>query len=662
MSLLAPLGLLALVALPTIVLLHMRHTTPREKPIPTLRFWLAAEPKPTRRPRLRRPPFTLLLLLQLLAAAALAIALARPVVAGALAPLGFDLRTEPRHLLVLLDGSTSMAARGSASGTTRYEEARAEAVARLGALGEGDVATVLALGSRIETFSATDAAGLNALRARLAALPMPGGRADLDAALALAHDLLLPDRANDAVVLTDGAVAVDPTTAAAFGAPLELVRFAGSGGSDNVAVVSIATRGTADAGSAPTLYTRIANFGPVSMTAPVVLRADGIEMDRQQTTVPADGGAVDLAWPLPPGATEATVAVETNDALPADDVASLPIGAGAGSLSLRILLASDLASPLARALAALDGAAVTIEPTSALTDPAALAPYDLIVVEGAASTPDTLAALKTPLLIVAPLAGGPLPVTGMMSDSGIERLRAGDPLLRGVDLSGVSFGEAPIVDPGSGGREVVGAGEGPLILRDEIGGEPAIVFAFDLTASNLPHRIAFPVLVANAVAELAPAPLPATVPLGDPATIQARSGTAAIEIIPPAGPPAQFTFDPLMKAGGVVAPREASFEQTGQPGAYLAIERDAAGNETGRGRFVVNAGHSRESDLRPNLDLPAVLATARSADLDTTSGSAITDLWPLLALAALALAILEWLIALLPHRRAVRRPAGATSP
>ena len=46
MNLLAPLGLAALVAIPVIILFHMRHTTPTRRPVPSLRFWEAANPRP----------------------------------------------------------------------------------------------------------------------------------------------------------------------------------------------------------------------------------------------------------------------------------------------------------------------------------------------------------------------------------------------------------------------------------------------------------------------------------------------------------------------------------------------------------------------------------------------------------------------------------------
>jgi len=651
-SLLLPVGLVALVALPVIVLLHMRHTAPRPKPIPALRFWLAARPEQTQQTRLRRPPISLLLLLQLLAAAALALALARPAVAGALGALGLDLQTEPRHLILLLDGSTSMAAEGEAAGRTRYDEARTDALGRLAELADGDVATVLLLGTRVSTLSATDAVGFGELRDRLAATPLPGGRADLDAALALARDLLLPGRDNEIAVLSDGAVAADPATVAALGAPVEFRRFGGAGGDANAAVVSVAARATGGDGGG-NLYARLANFGPEPLTAPVLLLADGIEAGRQEVSLPADGGAVELSWPLPPGASEASVLLEADDALLADNRADLPLAGG--DLSLRILHVSDVPSPLARVLGAIEGAGVTSEPGERLNDPAGLGTFDLVVLEGVAPPPGALEELQAPLLIVAPPPGGPLPTDGVMVEPEIERLRAGDPLLEGVDLSGVTFGETPIVAADAAQQEVVGAAEGPLVLRTAIEGESAVVLAFDPAGSNLPRRVAFPILIANAVAELAPAPLPQTVALGEPLRVQPRAGTAEVEIAPPTGDPVTLAFDPA--DGGT--PRDAVFAATGQPGGYDVVERDAAGTETGGGRFVVNAGHPRESDLRPTPDLAETLAAAEGSLAGPARGPGLADLWPPLALAALALLLLEWLVALLPRRRLVPAAVGA---
>ena len=267
MNLLAPLGLAALIAIPVIILFHMRHTTPTRRPVPSLRFWETANPRPAEARRLRRPPLSLPLLLQIAAAALLAVALARPATAAQLAALAPGLHAEPRHLILLLDGSTSMSATAGATSTSRWEAARLEALDRLAPLRQGDVATVILMGTRPVTLTATDDASLIALRERLALISQPGGRADLDAALALAGDLFLPNLDREVVVISDGAVTADPAVVAGVDAPVTLV-IAGGAESDeeraNLAVIDISARPSPSGDGTVGLYTSVANFGPRS--------------------------------------------------------------------------------------------------------------------------------------------------------------------------------------------------------------------------------------------------------------------------------------------------------------------------------------------------------------------------------------------------------------
>lgn len=668
MSLLVPLGLVALVALPIVVLLHMRHTTPRQRPIPSLRFWLAAEPRRTEQTRFRRPPLTLLLLLQLLIAGALAVALARPATGRALDLFGLDLRTEPRHLLLLVDGSTSMAATDTPAGISRFEAARRATLDRLATLREGDVATVLLLGTRTTSFGATDAASLRALRERVAAVPQPGGRADLDAALTLARDLLIPGLDDEVTLLTDGAVAVDPGVVARLGAPVELllVGAAATGApADNVAVVDLSTRAAPDNPDLRQLYARVVNFGATSVAVPIALTGDGLELGRETATLPADGGAVELSWALPEGTGEVEVRAESDDALPADDRASLVLPGGEGEadeLALDVLLLSDAPTPLQRALAALPGARVTTEPVDAVGDALAGRPFDLVVYERSLPPLDAPAAAAIPMLFVNPPAGGPFLTDGALLEPTVSRLRADDPLLVGVDLAGATFGETPRYVLGDGQAEVVGAAEGPLVFRGEVEGQPAIVLAFDLAQSNLPRRVAFPILIANAVAELAPSPLPPSVPLGDPLEYRPRAGAATIRIAPPGGEPVDLSLavaPTSTRVEGAEGPdgaaperlRTVVFADTGEPGVYRVRELDDRGQERGGGSFTVNAGHPRESDLRPNPDLAPALAAAAGSS-DAPGGAALSDLWPALALLALVALAVEWLVAV------TRRPRG----
>src|SRR5690606_26029774 len=124
------------------------------------RFWLAADPEPVQDMRFRRPPLTLPLVLQLLLAAVVALALAQPVTSRALEALGLSGRTGPVHLIMLLDGSTSMLAADPSGERTRFDVARATARERLDTLREGDVATLLMMGTRLTTQGATDDASM----------------------------------------------------------------------------------------------------------------------------------------------------------------------------------------------------------------------------------------------------------------------------------------------------------------------------------------------------------------------------------------------------------------------------------------------------------------------------------------------------------------------
>lgn len=650
MSLLLPAGLLALLALPVIVVLHMRHTTPRTRTVPTLRFWLAAQPAPVEEIRWRRPPITLLLVLQLLVAAAVALALAQPVTSRALDALGITSRSGPVHLIVLLDGSTSMTAE-SGTGTTRFETARGIALSRLATLRDGDVATLLLMGTRLTTQGATDAAGLTLLRQRLADLAPAGGRADLNAALRLSGNLLLPDRDDQILLLTDGALSVDANVAAAAGAAIELVDLGDPAAAGNLAVVDLAARASAANPDLFELYARLMSFAPAETTVPVALAGDGLEIDRQIVTIPPNGGSVELLWPLPAGTGRASVRLDHADPLLADNEASVMPRQGAErALALKILLVSEAPDSLYRVLTAIPGAQVTTEPGSGFEAALAAAAYDLIVFERVTPPAALLARVATPMLFVAPPPGELFPAAGTILEPRLSQVQAQDPLLAGVDLGGVTFGETPRFEAGPA-TVIAGTAEGPLIMRTTLNQAPAIVLAFDLARSNLPRRVAFPILLANAVTELAPSALPAAVPLGDPLRYRPRAEATMIRVTPPTGEPAELAITGAPAASGPAAGRDITFANTGQAGTYTIAEINAAGDEIGSGRFVVNAGHERESDLRRNPTLAETLALARPGAAAGGTGASLTNLWPLLTAAALVLLLLEWGAGFLPRWR-----------
>jgi hypothetical protein len=316
-------------------------------------------------------------------------------------------------------------------------------------------------------------------------------------------------------------------------------------------------------------------------------------------------------------------------------------------------MVSDLPGALARALMAIENVQLSIEPSD---NAAAIAAggYDLVVFDRTAPPVETLDRITTASLWAAPPVGGPFATDEGVSDPSITRLRAGDPLLEGVDLSGATFGPTPVFTLGAGDEEIVGSPDGPLLFRGEVNGRPAVVLTVDPEASNLPKRVAFPVLVANLVGALAPDGIPAALPLGEPLVYEPRAATASVEIAPPSGEPVQIEVAPPLAGGNGDAARQVVFADTGAAGAYRVTEQDAAGRVLGATRFVVNAGHTRESDLRLNPDLAGVLATASGVDIAAQRQERV-DLWPLLALLALGVILVEGVVALWPARRGSAR-------
>jgi len=635
---LAPIGLLALIGIPLVIFFHMRHTTPVERAVPTLRFWRFVAPAPTDDARLRRPPISLLLLLQLLAVSALGLALARPAVADAWA--GLTQRTEPKHLVILLDGSTSMAATDVDSGSDRFTVAKELAAERVGELRDGDVATVMLLGTSVQSFEATDGAGLRTLETRVRELSLPGGRADLNAALVLTSNLMLPDLENQVVVITDGAVAADRSVAANVHAPIELL-LVGRASAANLAVVQLTARASGDNANQTELFARLANFSDQQVNATVSVFANGIVVDSENLQIDANATVDFISDLLPSDVSRLRVELQANtdDALPADNAAELVL-ARDSDLAQRILLVSDTPLVLQRALTSLPGAHVTtISTTEHLNGDIPAGPYDLYVFEG--YTPVSADEIVAPAFFVDPPVDGLLPTTGVMTAASVQHVRAGDPLLDGVDLTGLTAGETPILQMSEGDTAVVEGEGGPLLYRGAAPGstEPMVVLAISLQESALPQRIAFPILTANVVRALAPAALPDSAALGDPVTIEPRAGAATVRIVSPSG--IETDIPAAVDAGGAI--ETVVFPTTGEAGEYSVQELSTSGRAGATGSFVVNAGHPVESNLRANEELPEALAQAAASDEVGTTRRGLGDLWPALAALAVGVLVFEWL-------------------
>ena len=579
MSLFWP-GTLALLAVPLIVLLHLIRQRHRKARVPALTLWQQLAPPPERRARML--PLTWLLLLHVLAALCLGLALAQPQ----LNPLGIQ---SPTHTILIIDRSSSMAAQDVAP--SRFAQAQQAAFQVIDSLAAEDSLALVSLDAMPQLIGTGDAVDRERLRSLVAGLAPAGNGSDLQRALELAQSLLEPDKQNRILILSDQAFP-SPQQALTTGAPTAWRTWGGA--APNLAITTFAARRLPS--GAVSVYARVSSFEMPPLATEVALQVDGTLFSEQTVQVPLNGSH-ELVWEVPASAEQLELFLASDDALPADDQAFLPLNQ-AQNLRVRIITPdSESSVALERVLSALPGLSVTV---AAQDDPQN--PVDVVVLNGVLPDPFPSGAL----LIIDPPPGDPrLPVL-----SNLVQERASSAALDGafalVDLSSVQWqGRHPLGPLPPALRPVIRDLNGaPLVVQGAFNGQPTVIWAFDPAASNLPARLAFPLLSAASIDVLTGGALPATLPPGSP--------NPAPNMLGPDGSSVPGRLD--------------------QPGWYRFTDQP--------GRISVNFGDPLESQLvpqpQPTFDLQPYATNVAIQPPQRM------QLWPWLVALALLVITLEW--------------------
>lgn len=606
MSLLAPLGLLALLTLPVIVFLHMLRERRRRVIVPSLLLWQLLPQSHAARQR-RRLSITLLLLLHLLAAALLALALARPQ----WDLIGFG---GQRHLALVIDTSISMAAPAPGTGGSRLEAARVRAQSLLGAAGGGSV-TLISAGPQAQVLD-SDTSASPRLVSALARLQPAGVGSDVAGALTLAEASLQGRPDAQIVVLTDAALPALAGELAARGTTVPLRWETVGGDLDNRAIVTFAARPRSSAGLVQ-VYARVVNYGGGALRTVVRLYGDGTLLDTRPVTLQPDG-EVELTWTAPQGIGFLRAELDGNDPLPADDRAELSLAAYRPT---RALLVSGQPAALERALRAVPGLELTVVAPAEYRGNAA----DLTVFDGylpAVWPSGGVLAIHPPRDTTLLAAGPPAPASGDVAIT-----PAGAALFEGISLGAVEFGPAtPVAPPAEAVTLLSRAGQ-PLIFRWRAPGSAITVWTFDLAQGNLTTRLAFPLLVARTARDLIPPAAPGSVVAGATLNLPVDPRATTVEVTAPDGTTTPQTVGPEGRA-------LVTFDQ---PGRYTLVER-ADAQRLYTAQVGVNAGAAFESDLRPRpMPEPVAVPLARRERDD-----AAQPLWPWLVGVALIVILAEW--------------------
>jgi len=460
-----PLGLFALLAIPAIVAIHLFRRRFPPRPVAGLFLWQVGRQTPEGGGRISRLPITASLILECLAALALAMILAGARIRPA---------SVSEHLVVLLDDSASMSAVNS-----RGESARDRAVRRLLAeierLGSSARVTLVVSGERPSVLLGPAALAVEA-RAMLEKSDRWKPEAphhSLDLGLRLARELA--GKTGRLMALSDAPPAngkeVDGVFWVSVGEPLA-----------NVGITA-AQRTISPLEGKGAVSLTFANFSDSQTKRRLTLKTAEKETDKELLVRDIDlaPGTSSVTLPLPPGIPAIKVSL-SDDALQRDNEVTLveprpqevgvenhlPEGRGRQALS--------------KALSSLPGVTLAehghlaFVPASALDQPVASGVWRV----GFGRAPATLTAPGEARDYVGPF---------------VPEKR--DSLMEGITLAGVVWTGASPLAPGV--HPLVSAGDQPLIVLLGQRPESGILFNLDLDRTNLIRAPDWPILISNLV-------------------------------------------------------------------------------------------------------------------------------------------------------------------
>lgn len=575
MTFLLPIGLLALLTLPVIALLHLIQQRRDRMRVPSIQIWRDLQ-RQTVQQKPRRLPLSLLLLLHLLLAALLAFALGQPFWQA--------VRGQATHTVLLVDTSTSMAATDETE--SRLQAAKVEARRAITSLRRGDTAALINLRAQPGIVAQGTSNDTSALLAQLNQLQPGGPDGDLQAALGLAQATAKPNANTRIVVLTDQALRTAPTVTVAGN--LDWRTFGSQ--EDNAAIVAFAARPLRN--GRQQLYARVANLGTVPIARTLQLNLDGKRAADEPMRL-APGAEAEWSWPLPAGTSRAEATMSGDDSQPIDDRAAVVLGS---NIQTRVTLVTAITTPLERALRAQRGLVVE-RITPAQYQPSL--ETDLVVFNAfvPSEMPDAA------VLVVSPPPDQTL-ITVEEEVFDLKPAAATDDRFAAVEWKPVTFERVSRVIVPAWANVAVTSGDVPLVLTGQYNNQPIVIWSFDPAASNLPNRLAFPLLTAATTRQLLPqANDRLLVGATSPFTVVAEDGTT-------------------IAVGGQLA----------RPGIY----RVQGGDEL----LAVNALDADESNLQQRAQ-PTITELPQQVMVnDTPVGR---ELWQPVVIAALLVLIFEWL-------------------
>jgi hypothetical protein len=503
-TLAAIFGAAALFATALYILKLRRRTVP----VPFSKLWekiLRDKEATSLFSRLKR---LLSLLVQLALLALLAFALGDPRAAATL--------IKGRNLVVIVDASASMQATDVAPAKNRLEAAKDEVKKVIRGLGGSDRMLIAQMDAAITPLGPTSS-DTSELERALDAIKATDARADFPRALRFATDSLRGVENAEIVIVSDGRLgeAVDASGKVHLADDIKLSYLPIGRGVRNVGITAFSVRRYPLDKSRYEVMLEVTNTGPETEDVELSLFADprgqgtpgGEKNDKDK------GQLVDLTklrlkpgerlprfYPNLSGASRALEArlaplANSKDELPADDhaYALLPERRRA-----KVLVVTTGNTYLEAAL--LLDEYLDVQLVSPKDYVEKLAPsgqkHDVVIFDGA--TP--MDPPRAHAIYLDPRGpGSPVKVEAELKNPGFDKIERKHPIVRWTALDDVNVARGHKLVPGPGDKIVGNSAEGAILVTGQRGGYKFVALGFDPRDSDLPLRVAWPLLLLNSV-------------------------------------------------------------------------------------------------------------------------------------------------------------------
>lgn len=459
-----------------VILLYLLKQRRRRVEVSTLMFWdkiLRDEQTVTSLTRLKK---LLSLLLQLLFIALLTLAAARPSLSGKI--------TGARRLVLLLDNSASMLVREGSQ--TRFDLARAKARGVVRGMSIGDSLMLVAVAAEADiTQPFTDSK--KDLQDAIDKLRPTHGATDFKKALQLVEQLPSDDRETHVYLISDGAF--DPIDIS----PPPKTRFAyvrvGSK-SDNIGISTFSVRPLPSSPRDFQIHIEITNDSEKERRVPVELRIGGRLVDAFEFNVPPGKSLTRTLRQFSAQGGEIEAFADVKDNFPLDNHAYAMLRR---PQPIRVRLVTPENLFLQSALATDEDVELDVVKPDRFTGS-----NDVAVTLFHGWRP-----AKTP-------TGNSIFIGDWPEDLGLRK-RGGlskpiftewqrdHPVNRHLALQNVTIEKAIGVEAGAAFQKLASSFNDPLVLLREAPSQKVLIVAFDTSTTDLPLRVAFPILVANAI-------------------------------------------------------------------------------------------------------------------------------------------------------------------